>query len=142
MAKNGVRLEWGGLDTMLGGLQRRMENKGELLDTIGEVLVSGAIQRFSDGKDPEGTQWEVSKRAANKQGQTLVDTGQLRNSLEYATTTGEVFVGSNKKYAHIHQKGGKAGRGRSVIIPARPYLGISGDDHKEIQGTIVGWLKG
>ena len=35
-------------------------------------------------------------------------------------------IDSNKKYAAIHHLGGKAGRGRKVTIPARPYLPING----------------
>lgn len=35
-------------------------------------------------------------------------------------------IDSNKKYAAIHHLGGKAGRGRKVTIPVRPYLPING----------------
>jgi hypothetical protein len=31
-------------------------------------------------------------------------------------------VGSNKRYAAIHQFGGQAGRKRRATLPARPYL--------------------
>ncbi|MFI3271828.1 MAG: phage virion morphogenesis protein [Pseudomonadota bacterium] len=142
MAKRGVRLEWNGFDKMLSGLEKRIENKGELLENIGEVLVSGTMKRFSDEEDPEGGKWPKSKRAVEQEGQTLVDTASLRNSIDRATTSSSVMVGSNLPYARIHQKGGKAGRGHSVTLPARPYLGISKDDHEEIQGTIVDWMKG
>ncbi|MFZ5537436.1 MAG: phage virion morphogenesis protein [Pseudomonadota bacterium] len=33
------------------------------------------------------------------------------------------MVGSNKRYAAIHQFGGQAGRKRRATLPARPYLG-------------------
>jgi len=34
----------------------------------------------------------------------------------------EAHIGSNVPYAAIHEYGGQAGPGRSVTIPARPYL--------------------
>ena len=69
------------------------------------------------------------------------------------------MVGSNLPYARIHQKGGtikpkKAkklvfkGRGGKkvavdeVTIPARPYLGVSADDMKEVRETISDFLAG
>lgn len=83
----------------------------------------------------------------NKGGKTLQDTGSLRDSIDYATTPDSVMVGSNpdkmgtnKVYAAIHQFGGKAGRGRKVTIPARPFVGISKEDMEEVQGTIADFL--
>ena len=53
-----------------------------------------------------------------------------------------VKLGSNVEYARIHQKGGMAGRGRKVKIPARPYLGVSKEDWKEIEDTISDFISG
>lgn len=36
----------------------------------------------------------------------------------------------SQPYAAIHQFGGKAGRGRKVIIPARPYLPVQGSSNR------------
>jgi len=43
-----------------------------------------------------------------------------------------VRIGNNRIYGAIHQFGGQAGRGHKVTLPARPYLGINGDDEVEI----------
>ena len=96
---------------------------------------------------------------ADDGGQTLTDTGRLRRSIDYATTSDTVMVGSNLKYARIHQKGGtitpkKAkklvfkGRGGKkvavdqVTIPARPYLGISDEDMDDVKSTMTDFLAG
>lgn len=113
----------------------------DLMDTIGETFVSSTQQRFQDGIGPDGKKWQQSKRAAAEGGQTLVKSAQLRNSISYEASPQMVCVGSNKIYARIHQLGGKAGRGRKVTIPERPYLGINDEDRAEIKALMVEELK-
>lgn len=137
VGKTGATLNWGGLDKAVGGAAKRLADHQRLLKTVGETLVSSTVQRFQDGQDPEGKAWKASKRAEAESGQTLVDKAQLRNSITAATTADSVLVGSNKEYAAIHQKGGQAGRGLKVTIPARPYLGFSKEDHEEVQALLA-----
>lgn len=89
---------------------------------VGESVRSMAIDAFSASASPEGADWKPSQRALAAGGKTLVDTGTLQNSLSVSASRDEVSVGSNMVYAAIHQLGGKAGRGRKVTLPARPYL--------------------
>lgn len=65
--------------------------------------------------------------------------GGLRGTLAYRAADGEVALGSNRVYARIHQLGGTAGRG--VVLPARPFLGVSDDDRRAIAGIVVRWLR-
>ena len=58
----------------------------------------------------------------------LQDTGTLAMSIKPSYTANSVSVGSNVKYAAIHQFGGKAGRAHKVNIPARPFLPINARD--------------
>lgn len=142
---------WDGFDKAVLGLAQRVNSqKTALMAEIGEALVSGTVDRFSKGEDPEGNKWEPSARAwmegvaGNKRrrqfGKTLVDTARLRKSIDYATTPNSVMVGSNVVYARIHQLGGKAGRGRKVTIPARPYLGVSKEDMEEVQDILTNFF--
>ena len=48
MAKNGVSLSWDGLDRALGNAVHRMGDTQDLIDSIGEALVSSTLQRFRD----------------------------------------------------------------------------------------------
>lgn len=157
--KNGVSLNWGGFDKALGKAAHKLGNTQALMESVGDALMSGTLRRFSDQEDPQGKQWESSARAAEEGGETLTKTGALRKSIDYAATSDKVMVGSNLPYARIHQKGGtikpkKAkklvfkGRGGKkvavdeVTIPARPYLGVSADDMKEVRETISDFLAG
>ena len=68
-------------------------------------------------------------------------TGATRNlrSIIYRAASDSVTIGTtppSKDYAAIHQFGGKAGRGRKVTIPARPYLGINAEDREEAIRTM------
>ena len=157
--KSGVSLNWGGFDKAIGNAVKKMADKKLLMATIGETLVSSTLKRFTREESPEGVAWEKSERAMSQGGQTLSDTGLLKRSIEYAATPTKVMVGSNKEYARIHQKGGiikpkngkalkfKGRDGKNVFvkqvkIPARPYLGISEEDKKEVRETINDFLIG
>lgn len=61
----------------------------------------------------------------------LTLSARLRKSIHYQAAKDSVVIGTDAVYAAIHQFGGKAGRGRKVSIPARPYLGISDADRSE-----------
>ena len=160
MAGNsGVSLNWGGFDKALINAAKKLSNKKLLMESIGETLVSGTMKRFVQEKDPEGKSWKKSARAQEEAGQTLSDTGMLRKSVNYAATEDKVTVGTNLKYARIHQLGGtiKPKKGKSlkfkgrdgkdvfvkkVDIPARPYIGVSAEDLKEVQETIMEFISG
>lgn len=129
-----------------------------LAKKIGEALVSSTQARFETQKGPDGAEWPVSHRAANTGGQTLSDTGRLKNSISYHATAQGVEVGTNVKYAHVHQNGAvikpkKAkylrfrigttwARKKLVTLPPRPFIGISDADVEEIDGTIMDHLNG
>lgn len=156
---NGVSLNWGGFDKAVAGAARKMANRKLLMATIGETLVSGTIKRFADEEDPQGQKWEKSGRAAAESGQTLTKTARLRKSIDYAATPGKVMVGSNLKYARIHQLGGlikpkngkalkfKGSSGQDVFVkevkmPARPFVGVSKSDLEEVRETIAAFIAG
>ena len=150
MAKSGASLNWGGLDKVVeratGGLASR---RRDMLNAIGEALVSGTLERFENEESPDGKKWEPSGRAwtqglksrRGRMGKTLQDTGRLRSSIDYAVTADSVLVGSEVEYARIHQMGGRAGRGHTVKIPARPYLGVSKADKAEIKAIMLEFME-
>ncbi len=142
MAASGVSLSWGGFDKALTKAAHKVTDTQPLMESVGEALVSGTLQRFQDEEDPWGQKWRKSKRAEKKGGRTLTDTARLRRSIDYAATPDKVMVGSNVKYARIHQLGGKTGKGHAVDMPARPYLGVSEDDMEEVRETVASFLKG
>lgn len=117
---------------------------------IGGLVRSAALESFVAQSAPDGQKWPVlspatliararrvtggkhrkksgglNARASRivASGKALLDTGVLRGSIAvHDVTATTVTVGTNLIYAAIHQFGGKAGRGRKVSIPARPFL--------------------
>lgn len=154
MAKNGVSIAWGGLDKALDRAADKLgEKRRELMLGIGEVLISGTQKRFQDEKAPDGSPWKKSRGP----GKTLSKTKRLERSIDSAATDDQVMVGSNLVYARIHQKGGtikpknkkflrfpgQDGQPvfmKEVTLPARPYLGVSGDDLEEVRAFIGEYL--
>lgn len=128
---------------------------------IGEALVSSTKKRFKTETGPDGKKWEKSLRAKNEGGQTLTDNATLKNSITYKAKPDGVAVGTNVKYAAVHQGdngkdtiikakrkkalyfrvGGNMVMKKQVRIPARPFLGINDDDIEEITGLINDRIK-
>ncbi len=145
-----------GLNQRLKGLKRfDLKRLGK---KVGEAMVSSTIQRFNEQRAPDGTAWQrhaavtVAPRAKDyrKNGQLrkgirermearkiLIDSARLRNSIAAKAEGSKVHVGTNVKYARIHQKGGMAGRGKKVKIPARPFLGVSSGDKITIRRLVL-----
>lgn len=82
--------------------------------------VYGIISDFAQGrKSPPGRRFQTRP--------ALIDTGRLRGSISFRVMSPVVEVGTNLKYAAVHQKGGKI---KSEKIT------------KPIQSAIAKWLKG
>lgn len=133
-------------------------NKTNLLRNIGESLKASTSRRFSQSKEPDishsGRTWVKGVKSSGK---TLLDRGNLKNSINYNVKGNTVNIGSNLIYARIHQLGGviKAkNRGllrfkingryvskKKVTIPARPYLGFSKFDEREFERLAVKLFK-
>jgi phage virion morphogenesis protein len=107
-----------------------------IADFAGGELDYIAKQAFEKEQDPvTGAAWKQLKKP-RKDGSTrpiLNAGGQLKRSLVWESfPDGSVIYGSNMIYARIHLKGGRAGRGQKVIIPARPYMGVPADFDRRI----------
>ena len=140
--KNGVSLNWGGFDKALGRAAHKLGDTQALMESVGEALRSGTIERFEAEEDPQGKKWKPSARAMAGGGKTLDKESHLKDSIDYAATSDKVMVGSKLPYARIHQLGGKTGKGHKVDMPARPYLGVSEEDMDEVRETMADFLAG
>lgn len=126
MAGIALKIEMDGLKGLEGRLNALASfgdvGRRALLSDIGEEVISQTRQRFRDEKAPDGTTWKKSKRAEAEGGQTLTDTGRLKNSINRNLGVDFVEVGTNVVYGAIHQLGGEAGKGHAIVLPPRPYL--------------------
>lgn len=137
---------------------------------IGEVLQESTKQRFSTSTAPDGTRWAPNAQATfesylnrdgknfNKDGRLgakgvaramgkkpLIDTGILADTIAWQLVDGGagVEVGTNRFAgeweggAAVHQFGNRKG-----TIPARPFLGLSGEDEVEVLEIVERHLLG
>lgn len=129
-----------------------LETRG-VLNSIAEGLRTSTVERFTEEKSPEGKPWKTSIRVREEGGKTLTQTTQLKTSIRAEVSDSGLAVGTNDIRAATHQygdertiraknkkyltfkAGGKWRKAASVkvSIPARPFLGISPEDEKDIQ---------
>ncbi len=159
MAGAGFEMDFSRANSALGRAFAKVLDRSEVAETIGEQLVSSTIERFETGKGPDGKKWDVSGRAAAESGQTLVDNGHLKGSINYEASPAAVAVGTTDDVkGAIHQFGGTItaksapalkfrvpGGGfvqvKEVNMPARPYIGINKDDIDEAREAIRMYLQ-
>jgi len=125
----------------LRALSGQAKNLLPVFDEIGGAMTASTLQRFESGTAPNGSPWLPSQRALRQGGKTLVDKGHLRDSLVHQASNSYVDIGTNLIYAGIHQFGGKTGRAGAVEMPARPYLGLSDDDNRDILDIVAKHLR-
>ncbi len=136
-------------------------DKKSINAALAEGVRESTLERFKQSRAPSGKKWKTSIRAANENGKTLVLTSQLRNSIQSVSDATGFAVGANAKHAATHQFGekGRTIRARRkkalrfmvdgqwvlkkqvrIRIPARPFLGLSDEDMKEIKATVEDFI--
>jgi phage virion morphogenesis protein len=90
------------VQTALARLAQQVSNKTPVLDAIGADILKRVQLNFRNSQSPEGMPWQKLK---SRQGQPLVDSGRLRNSITYEAGSDSVSIGTNLVYAAVHQFG-------------------------------------
>jgi len=154
----------------LAEIARRVDDLSPAMRGIGELMVESTKERFNSSTGPDGQRWKAnalgtvlarlakikgaySKRDGRltKKGATavtskkpLVDTGILQDTIRYQLTAGGkgVEIGTNRfageweDGAAVHQFGSRKG-----TIPARPFLGLSASDEREVLAVLDRFLR-
>ena len=154
-------------------LKRKIQSQAEHIlnikpfwQSVGMYIQKQTVkERFDKEQAPDGTKWKPLSRMTialrlrrNKSGnmRILQDTGELRRSIKYEAGNNYIKVGSNLKYARIHQFGGtinvsKKMRGfmyhrgfyvgSRIRIPARPFLGVTSNERKHVNDMLRAYLR-
>lgn len=153
-----IRIKVEGDNLKLMKRLRRMENvdlKG-VNRALAEGLRTSTQERFRTEKDPEGKKWKTSIRAREEGGKTLTKTTKLKTSIRSTASAAGFAVGTNDiRAATLHYGAERTIRPRRgpvlrfqvdgkwistkqvhIKIPARPFLGISEQDDREIKRTL------
>ncbi len=157
------------IQTKLSALQVKVEHMRPIMAEIGNMILNDIDETFEAEGKPKWLQLSrttlrlgytnmgksKSKKTYLKNGthsrgfekyiegrKILQKSGRLRNSIVPRVSDDEVVVGTNLKYAAIHQFGGMAGRGRKVKIPARPFMPIdkSGNLEPSLRTAILSYV--
>lgn len=132
-----------GLDAAIKRLSRLDGfQAAELLDDAGAILESSTRRRFETKIAPDGAPWadwsDAYAGTREDHHSLLVSQGDMLDSIASYASGGEVHVGSNLIYAaHHHFGGDEIGSG----IPARPYLGVSDEDERDLADLVTGRLE-
>lgn len=137
MANVVVDINTSEVSQLLSELKAKTSNTAPAMAAIGRYLVSRIQMGFRTSRDPWGGAWKPLKF---RSGQPLRDTGRLRNSISYRASSAEVEVGTNVRYAAVHQfgavikpvnkkmlvfnAGGRTIFAKKVTVPARPFMPI------------------
>ncbi|WIM82571.1 phage virion morphogenesis protein [Gallibacterium anatis] len=120
-------------------IARQLKQPRKLYGVLGETLKKIHADRFKKEIDPDGNNWKplsaktlARKQKKGKSTKILRQDGYLSDRTAYNYNDKNVEFGSDAKYARLHQFGGKAGKGKKVTIPKRPWLGISQQDEQKL----------
>jgi phage virion morphogenesis protein len=130
----------------LNELGKRMDDLTPAMQDIGETILESVQRNFEEHCGPDLIQWtrlskKYEKWKTEKKGRNASDililNRVLMGSINPQPEPRQVTVGTNVKYAAIHQFGSTNGK-----TPARPFLGIRNSDWPEINDAINGYLIG
>jgi len=151
----------------LQGMEERGGNLSGVFRNFGEYMKGSIDKNFAAGGRPvkwqplkilsllswsygfkKGGTHRTKKGGPTKAGRAalagrlpLTASGVLRRSIHYAAESRAITIAAGPSdYAAIHQFGGKAGRGRKVTIPARPYLMFQDEDVNYLEMTLVNYI--
>lgn len=143
----GVNIEFNAQDALdaLLNIEAALDDLPRLFDHMGEVLFDIHDARFNAQESPDGIPWQSlspwykESKSRNKDKILTLD-GHLNKDLDWQIEGNTLLFGTVRVYGAIHQFGGiikpvtaKAlnvgGRPvKQVVIPARPWLGVSAKD--------------
>lgn len=136
----------------LDELTQRFDDLRIPLNDIAEYLHQSTDERFRRKVAPDGSPWAPLSPTtlARKKGPGILrEKGTLQDTLRHSVNNNELAFGTDRPYGAVHQFGqkrgasGKTGKGRPIPwgdIPAREYLGLSGDDENEILMIVRDYL--
>lgn len=91
------------LTATLKNLHNRLKDMSPVMRVIALLMKNAVEDNFEAQGRPR---WKPSQRVLKKGGQTLQKSGRLATSIKESNTRKQARVGTNVKYAAIHQFGG------------------------------------
>lgn len=142
-----IKIESEQIERRLQELIQKAVDRRPLMRRLSGIMLHAVEENFEQEGRPKWARLSPKTiKARHKRGywpgQILQVTGRLAGSISTYSDNDQAVVGTNVVYARIHQLGGKAGRGRKVEIPARPFLKLTDQDIETILNEVNEYLKG
>lgn len=141
-----VEIEDDRLQRTLRKVYRKVKDLSPAMREIAGIMADAVEENFeAEGRPawPELAEATIAQRTkqGNWPGKILQRSGGLVDSITAESDETSAVVGTNKRYAAIHQLGGMAGRGNKVEIPARDFLSMGDDDIEEAVEVVERYLE-
>jgi len=123
---------------VLTQLIKNANNLAPALGNVGEHLMLTHRDHFDEQRSPDGTPWQAlspdyAKSKKKNKDKILRLNDILRDTFAYNIGDESLEFGTNLIYAAIQHYGGASDMPPSLAaIPARPLIGLSDDDEKEV----------
>jgi phage gpG-like protein len=145
MADDVLKVSADTLFSMMNAYARRVKDLRPIMDDLAEIGLSSIMRnfemggRYGDGEFGGGSQqWEVSKAAEERQGQTLLDEAILANSVDYWIEGNVLIFGSNEPQARrLFEGDDDVNEEGDLLYPPRPALVLQFEDVEEMMFVIT-----
>lgn len=154
------------VQALLDRLAAKVGNMKPTMTRIGVLYERRVLENFANESAPDGSKWTPlaqdtlmmglgKSKGFKKNGglssrgkryltgkKMLWEKGDLSGSIHFQADAQSVTIGSSGSipYAAIQQMGGRAGRGKKVTIPARPYLAMNRGTELELAEVDRQWI--
>lgn len=142
MAGVTVKIDDKEFNRRVAAIRAGVENASPLMKIWGEIGAQSIRYNFEVGGRPKWKPLSPVTVQMKGHNRILIRTGNL-SRITVKPGQKSVELGTNpasKDYAAIQQFGGKAGRGRKVTIPARPFLVLQEEDKTEMAAAARRYL--
>lgn len=123
-------------------------NLKPMLDEVGELLTVSTRKRFDTKTAPDGTKWQANSALTQflkgHNDPLIGESGALKLQLHYNASRNSLEFGSTMEYAAMQHFGGKTSprsKYPNTTIPARPFIGLSKNDIKNILDVVRDYLE-
>ncbi|WP_054285940.1 phage virion morphogenesis protein [Gulbenkiania mobilis] len=156
-----IKIDHARVAAALKRVENATRNRAPLMRALAGLMMDAVEENFAQEGRPKWQGLKPNPRRAG--GKILQDTGRLASSIVSASDSDDAVVGTNVRYAAIHQFGGKTRpheiRPRNAkalkfggkyarkvnhpgsTIPSRPFLALTEGDVDEIEATVEDYLR-
>lgn len=156
-----IKVEDAAAVAAMNRLTGAIQNRAPLMRSIAGIMADATEENFAQEGRPKWLGIQPNPRRAG--GKILQDSGRLAASIVSSSDNDGAVVGTNVKYAAIHQFGGQTRahlikpRNKKALafggkvmkqvnhpgsnIPARPFLLLTDDDVAEVEMTVENYLQ-